>query len=195
MKQRRVVIVAFPGIAVARRRRAVRGLRRRHPGGPRVRSAGGYEVTLVSTDGQPVRAESGVGLCTEPLPDPSGPDRHPGASRRWSGAGGPAATTSFCRGSRRWPPGAGGWPPCARVPSWPPRPVCSTVAGSPPTGPAPSSWPPSSRPSIVDCRSDLHPGRQVLDQRRRHRRHRPGPGPGGRTTSASRWPRPLPAGW
>ena len=35
--------------------------------------SGGYQVTLASTDGRPVRAESGIGLCTEPLPGPATP--------------------------------------------------------------------------------------------------------------------------
>jgi transcriptional regulator GlxA family with amidase domain len=34
--------------------------------------AGGYQVTLASVDGQPVRSESGLGLCTEPLAEASG---------------------------------------------------------------------------------------------------------------------------
>jgi transcriptional regulator GlxA family with amidase domain len=70
MKQRRVVIVTFPGLqsldaigpfeVFAGATRAARGSGR----------PDGYEVSLVSADGRPVRAESGVGLCTERLPDP-----------------------------------------------------------------------------------------------------------------------------
>jgi transcriptional regulator GlxA family with amidase domain len=73
MKQRRVVIVAFPGVqpldavgpfeVFAGATRAVLALGR----------AGGYEVVLASTDGQPVRAESGLGLCTVALPDAGEP--------------------------------------------------------------------------------------------------------------------------
>jgi len=72
MKQRQVVIVAFPGLqsldavgpyevfAGASRAAGLVGL------------SGGYQVSLASTDGRPVRAESGVGLCTVALPDPAG---------------------------------------------------------------------------------------------------------------------------
>jgi transcriptional regulator GlxA family with amidase domain len=69
MKPRRVVIVAFPGLqpldavgpfeVFSGAGRAAAGLGR----------TGGYEVTLASTDGAPVRTESGLGLCTVPLPD------------------------------------------------------------------------------------------------------------------------------
>jgi transcriptional regulator GlxA family with amidase domain len=69
VRERHVVIVAFPGIqpldavgpfeVFTGANRAARALGR----------AGGYRVTLASTDGQPVRSESGLGLCTVPLPD------------------------------------------------------------------------------------------------------------------------------
>jgi transcriptional regulator GlxA family with amidase domain len=71
MAQRQVVIVAFPGVqpldvvgpseVFAAATRIAETLGRR----------GGYRVTLASTGGQVVRAESGVGLATEPLPDTS----------------------------------------------------------------------------------------------------------------------------
>ncbi len=71
MKQRRVVIVTFPGIqsldAVGPFEVFAGATRAAHGSG-----RPGYEVSLVSTDAQPVRAGSGVGLCTEALPDPSG---------------------------------------------------------------------------------------------------------------------------
>jgi transcriptional regulator GlxA family with amidase domain len=68
MKERHIVILAFPGIqpidavgpfevfAGANRVAATLG------------RAGRYRITMASTDGQPVRSESGLGLCTEPLP-------------------------------------------------------------------------------------------------------------------------------
>jgi transcriptional regulator GlxA family with amidase domain len=69
MKLRSVVIVAFPGLQTLD---AV-GPFEVFAGATRVATMlgrpGGYRVTLASTDGQPVRAESGVGLCTVPLPD------------------------------------------------------------------------------------------------------------------------------
>jgi transcriptional regulator GlxA family with amidase domain len=71
MKQRRVVIIAFPGLQTldvvgpyevfAGATRAARGSGR----------PGGYQITLASTSGRPIRAGSGVGLVTEALPDPS----------------------------------------------------------------------------------------------------------------------------
>jgi transcriptional regulator GlxA family with amidase domain len=70
MRPRRVVIVAFPGVqpldavgpfeVFAGATRAALLLSR----------AGGYDVSLVSRAGRPVRAESGVALGTEALPDP-----------------------------------------------------------------------------------------------------------------------------
>jgi transcriptional regulator GlxA family with amidase domain len=70
MKQYSVVIVAYPGLqsldavgpfeVFVGATRAARAIGR----------SGGYQVSLASTDGGPVWAESGVGLCTVPLPDP-----------------------------------------------------------------------------------------------------------------------------
>jgi transcriptional regulator GlxA family with amidase domain len=60
MSTRHVVVVAFPGVqplAGATRTARARGL------------GEAYRVTLASTDGQPVKAESGIALCTAPLPD------------------------------------------------------------------------------------------------------------------------------
>jgi transcriptional regulator GlxA family with amidase domain len=70
MKQRHVVIVAFPGLQsldVVGPYEVLAGASR---AAEFVGRSGGYRVTLASTDGRPVRAESGVGLCTVPLPDP-----------------------------------------------------------------------------------------------------------------------------
>ena len=71
MKLRPVVIVSFPGLQSLD---AV-GPFEVFAGATRVAASlgrtGGYQVTLVSTHGQPVWAESGVGLCTRPLPDVS----------------------------------------------------------------------------------------------------------------------------
>jgi transcriptional regulator GlxA family with amidase domain len=73
MNERHIVVVAFPGVqpldavgpieafAAASRVAAALGNRR------------GYKVTLASIGGHVVRSESGVGLCTEPLPDPTTP--------------------------------------------------------------------------------------------------------------------------
>ena len=68
-----VVVVAFPGVqpldavgpieVFAGATRTARALGLDEP----------YRVTLASTDGQPVRAESGIALCTAPLPDPAKP--------------------------------------------------------------------------------------------------------------------------
>jgi transcriptional regulator GlxA family with amidase domain len=73
MSERHVVVVAFPGVqpldavgpfeVFAGATRAARALGR----------DAAYRVTLVSTDGQPVRSESGIALGTAPLPDPSQP--------------------------------------------------------------------------------------------------------------------------
>jgi transcriptional regulator GlxA family with amidase domain len=69
MKPRTVVIVAFPGLqpldavgpfeVFAGATRAAQVLGR----------SGGYRVTLASTEGEPVHAGSGLGLCTEALPE------------------------------------------------------------------------------------------------------------------------------
>jgi transcriptional regulator GlxA family with amidase domain len=71
--ERHVVIVAFPGLQSLD---AV-GPFEVFAGASRVvRSSGrldGYRVSLVSTGGSPIWAESGVGLCTVPLPDPDEP--------------------------------------------------------------------------------------------------------------------------
>jgi transcriptional regulator GlxA family with amidase domain len=69
--QRQVVIVAFPGVQPL----DVVGPSEVFAGATRIAETlgrrGGYRVTLASTGGQVVRAGSGVGLATEPLPDPS----------------------------------------------------------------------------------------------------------------------------
>ena len=71
MKERHVVILTFPGMQSLD---AV-GPFETFAGATRVaESLGrsqGYRITLASTDGKPVRAESGIGLCTSPLPDSS----------------------------------------------------------------------------------------------------------------------------
>ncbi len=68
MKERRIVILAFPDLQPID---AV-GPFEVFAGANRVAAASGrsvqYRITLASTDGQPVRSESGLGLCTEPLP-------------------------------------------------------------------------------------------------------------------------------
>jgi transcriptional regulator GlxA family with amidase domain len=85
MQTRRVVIVAYPGLqtldaagpfevfAGANQVAGPSG----HARGSEVAGpsdhARGYEVDLVSVDAGPVRAESGMGLCAAPLPDPAAP--------------------------------------------------------------------------------------------------------------------------
>jgi transcriptional regulator GlxA family with amidase domain len=73
MSERHVVVVAFPGVqpldavgpieVFTGATRAARALGRDV----------GYRVTLASPDGQVVRTESGIGLCTAPLPDAGEP--------------------------------------------------------------------------------------------------------------------------
>jgi transcriptional regulator GlxA family with amidase domain len=73
MSERHVVVVAFPGVqpldavgpieVFSGATRVARGLGRDD----------GYRVTLASTNGQPVTSQSGIGLCTAPLPDPDEP--------------------------------------------------------------------------------------------------------------------------
>jgi len=70
MNERHVVVVVFPGVqpldavgpfeVFAGATRVAKALNR----------AGGYRVTLASTEGQTIRSESGIGLSTDPLPDP-----------------------------------------------------------------------------------------------------------------------------
>src|SRR5580700_4488282 len=70
MKKRTVVIVAYPGVqpldvvgpfeVFAGATRALEMMGR----------SGGYGVVLASTGGRPVRAGSGLALCTDTLPDP-----------------------------------------------------------------------------------------------------------------------------
>jgi transcriptional regulator GlxA family with amidase domain len=71
MKKRHVVILTFPGMQSLD---AV-GPFETFAGATRVaESLGrsqGYRITLASKDGKPVRTESGIGLCTSPLPDSS----------------------------------------------------------------------------------------------------------------------------
>jgi transcriptional regulator GlxA family with amidase domain len=71
MPERHVVIVLFPGVQPLD---AV-GPHEVFAGASRAAAALGrtdsYRITLASTDGQPVRSDSGVGLCTVPLPDPT----------------------------------------------------------------------------------------------------------------------------
>jgi transcriptional regulator GlxA family with amidase domain len=68
MDQRHVVIVAYPGLqsldAVGPFEVFAGASRVARSGG----RAGGYRLSLVSTDGSPVRTGSGLGLCTVPLP-------------------------------------------------------------------------------------------------------------------------------
>ncbi len=190
MKQRSVVIVAFAGVqpldaagpfeVFAGASRAVQALGR----------PGGYSVALVSTDGDPVRADSGLGLCTTALPD----------------AGEPIDTLVLAGGdgveSARRDEALLSWistvaPRCRRVAT-----VCSGAflaaeAGLLDGRRVTTHWARAEQlatefPALeVDSDPDLHPGRQVLDQRRGHRRDRPGPGPGARTTSVSKWRRSV----
>jgi transcriptional regulator GlxA family with amidase domain len=87
--ERHVVVVAFPGVqpldavgpveVFAGAGRAAAALGR----------AAAYRVTLASPGGaRSSRAESGIVLCTAPLPDPGGADRHPGHGGRGRDADG-----------------------------------------------------------------------------------------------------------
>ncbi len=71
MRHGHVVIVAFPGVMSL----DVVGPFEVFSGANQVakmlRRPGGYRVSLVSADGEPVRAESGLSLGTAPLPDPT----------------------------------------------------------------------------------------------------------------------------
>jgi transcriptional regulator GlxA family with amidase domain len=73
MSERHVVVVAFPGVQPLD---AV-GPMEVFAGATRAACALGrdraYRVTLASADGQAVVSESGLGLCTVPLPDPGEP--------------------------------------------------------------------------------------------------------------------------
>ncbi len=72
MKDRRIVILAFPDVQPL----DVVGPHEVFAGATRVLSAngqkGGYRITVASPDGRPVRSESGLELGTSPLPDPAG---------------------------------------------------------------------------------------------------------------------------
>ena len=193
--ERRVVIVAFPGVQPLDVGRPVRGLRRRHPG--RRRSAG-----PAGTTGHPRvqgrRARAGrerAGLGTAPLPGRAS------GSTRWSSPVAtaprrPRPTTALVALDRGdgapLPPGGHGL--LRRVPR-PPRP--GLLDGRRVT----THWARADElaaefPAVqVDPDPIYIRDGQVLDQRRRHRRHRPGPRPRRRTTSGSTWPRPWPAGW
>jgi len=68
MKERHVVIVGYPAVQPL----DIVGPFEVFAGATRVARAlgrtGGYRVTLASGEARPIRAESGLGLCTEPLP-------------------------------------------------------------------------------------------------------------------------------
>jgi transcriptional regulator GlxA family with amidase domain len=73
MSERHVVVVAFPGVQPLDAVGPVEVF----AGATRVAKAlgrsGAYRVTLASPGGQAVRSESGISLCTAPLPDPGMP--------------------------------------------------------------------------------------------------------------------------
>ena len=177
MQERHVVIVAFDGLqpldavgpheVFAGAGRAAAALGR----------AGGYRVTLASPGGATVRAESGLVLGTAPLPAAVRAHRHPGALGRAGRRGGrPRRGRAGLRPPRRRR-AAGGWP---RVHGRLPRrrgraarrPAGHDALG--PRRPAGRGVPRRHRRP----RSDLHPRREVLVERRGHRRHRPRAGPG-----------------
>ena len=70
MKPRRVVIVVFPGLQSLDAVGPFEVFSGASRAAASIGRSGGYQVSLVSKNGRPVRAESGVGLCTETLPDP-----------------------------------------------------------------------------------------------------------------------------
>jgi transcriptional regulator GlxA family with amidase domain len=73
MDQPNVVIVAYPGMQSLDAVGPYEVFAGATKAAARLGAGGGYEVVLASTDGEPVQAESGVGLCTVPLPDPDRP--------------------------------------------------------------------------------------------------------------------------
>ncbi len=142
--------------------------------------AGSYRVTLASPGGATVRAESGLVLGTAPLPT---------AAERIDTlvlSGGPGAEAAAQRRGRArlHPPDGPALPACGhrllgRLPRCGGRAV-RRAARHHPLGPRPPVGRGVPR-RHRRCRSDLHPRRQVLVERRGHGRHRPlaGAGPGG----------------
>ena len=178
MRERRVVIVAFAGVQP-------------------LDAVGPFEVFAGATRaaGRPgrsgrVRGRRRLGRAVAPSGPRAGwswarsrcPTR-PSASTPWcwpaaTGANAAARRRGARDVDRRHRPAlpAGGHRVHGRLPR-PPRPGCSTGGGSPPTGPAPRELAAEYPGARRRPRPDLHPRRQVLDQRRRHGRHRPVPGP------------------
>ena len=196
MPVRHVVIVAFDGIQPLD---AV-GPHEVFSGATRVLAASGRPGWLPGHPGlgataAPSRSESGLELGTVPLPDPDERDRHPDPAGRERLQGGAPPTRRCAHGSGPPRPDAAGWPRSARAPTWLPRPACSRAAGSPPTGPAADELRRAYPGTDGRCRPHLHPGRQVLVQRRGDGGHRPVPGPGAGRPRGRPWPRRWPAGW
>jgi transcriptional regulator GlxA family with amidase domain len=69
MRERRVVVVAFPGVQPLDAVGPIEVFAGATRVAPTLGRAGGYRVTLVSADGGTVWSESGIGLSTEPLPE------------------------------------------------------------------------------------------------------------------------------
>ncbi len=177
MKQRHVVIVAFPGFQPLDAVGPFEVFSGATLAAEVLGRPGGYRVTLASS-GWPNRSgpASGLGLCTSALP---------GTDAASTPSSSPVATAcrsarhdeALCRGSR---PTA---PRCRRVAT-----VCTgaflAAAGRParrPTGHHPLGAGRAIGHGVPRPRgrlgSDLHPGREVLDERGGHRRHRSGPRP------------------
>jgi transcriptional regulator GlxA family with amidase domain len=68
MESRRIVIIAFPGLQPLDAVGPVEVFAGATRAAAALGQPGGYEVTVASLDGAPVRTESGLGLCTSPLP-------------------------------------------------------------------------------------------------------------------------------
>ena len=140
-----------------------------------------------------------------PLGQRDGPGHGAAARRRTRGS-----TPWCCRGGpgprgpggrrpdgvdhRGRPPVPAGGHGVHRARSSPPRPASSTAGGSPPTGPAPSSWPASTRPS-TSMPTPSTSGTGSTGPAPGSRPASTWPWPWWRRTWAARWPRRWPAGW
>lgn len=154
----------------------------------------GYHVTVGSLGGRPVTTGTGLTLAAEPLPQPdTALDTLvlPGGS----GTQTAVADTELIAWVRAAAPHARRVVTAAPAPSSPQRPVCSTVAPPPPTGPtpmpSPSDTPPSPSTRTPSSSAAPHgcgrpPASPPASTSRSH---------SSRTTTAPRPRRPSPGDW